>query len=296
MSHFVRRTNSCADGQRGPRSMWWGHEGRGRLQKGAEGDGEGREQAAALPEPSSQTEERGAGWWCRVERHRWSSRPTNQRSKKATAGHQRRREREQRELAAVAAGPAEEVACSEVADDEDTRAAATQRDNSEEEARARQVETYPFCASIFAPFSNALNQFESENRRFARRFAVASPSLRRRFAVASPSIRSPRRRSVGAGGGAGGDTGNIAGGGADGCDARARAAATPVTQVTQVPKDTKHNVAPAGAVVGGAFLAFLVMSGLSVSFVACCSLVVGFCGFVASCLLRCMACLFFVLA
>ena len=189
MSHFVRRTNSCADGQRGPRSMWWGHEGRGRLQKGAEGDGEGREQAAALPEPSSQTEERGAGSWCRVERHRWSSRPTNQRSKKATAGHQRRREREQRELAAVAAGPAEEVACSEVADDEDTRAAATQRDNSEEEARARQVETYPFCASIFAPFSNALNQFDSENRRFARRFAVASPSLRRRFAVASPSLR-----------------------------------------------------------------------------------------------------------
>jgi len=76
-----------------------------------------------------------------------------------------------------------------VADDEDTRAAATQRDNSEEEARARQVETCPFCASIFAPLSNALNQFDSENRRFARRFAVASPSLRRRFAVASPSLR-----------------------------------------------------------------------------------------------------------
>ena len=69
-----------------------------------------------------------------------------------------------------------------------------------------------------------------------------------------------------------------------------------VTQVMQVPKDTKHNAAPAGAVVGGAFLAFLVVSGLSVSFVACCSLVVGFCGFVASCLLRCMACLFFGLA
>ena len=78
--------------------------------------------------------------------------------------------------------------------------------------------------------------------------------------------------------------------------ASARAAATPVTPVTQVPKDTKHNTAPAGAVVGGAFLAFLVLSGLSVSFVACCSLLVGFCGFVASCLLRCMACLFFVLA
>ena len=51
-------------------------------------------------------------------------------SKKAIAGHQRRRAREQRELAAVAAGPAEEGACSEVADDEDTRAAATQRDKS----------------------------------------------------------------------------------------------------------------------------------------------------------------------
>jgi hypothetical protein len=110
-------------------------------------------------------------------------------SKKATAGHQRRREREQRELAAVAAGPAEEGACSEVADGEDTRAAATQRDKSKEAARARQVETFPFCASIFAPLSNALNQFDSENRRFARRFAVASPSLRRRFAVASPSLR-----------------------------------------------------------------------------------------------------------
>ena len=58
-------------------------------------------------------------------------------SKKATAGHQRRREREHRELAAVAAGPAEEGACSEVADDEDTRAAATQRGTSEEAARAR---------------------------------------------------------------------------------------------------------------------------------------------------------------
>ena len=211
-------------------------------------------------------------------------------SKKATAGHQRRREREQRELAAVAAGPAEQGAYSEVADDEDTRAAATQRDKSEEAVRARQVETCPFCASIFAPLSNALNQFDSENRRFARRFAVASPSLRRRFArhdaVASARVeaRAEARAT------------SRAAARAAATRASARAAATPVTQVTQVPKDTKHNTAPAGAVVGGAFLAFLVLSGLSVSFVACCSLLVGFCGFVASCLLRCMARLFFVLA
>ena len=124
--------------------------------------------------------------------NRWSSRPANRRRRPQGTNEGESESNGSSQLAAAAAGPAEEGACSEVADDEDTRAAATQRDKSKEAARARQVETCPFCASIFAPSSNALDQLYSENRRFARRrrFAVASPSpsLRRRFAVASPSL------------------------------------------------------------------------------------------------------------